>query len=117
MSGGAMLTVIQNKLRSWALAGVIYQGPNISLDVNQAIAGLEGIPQAGAGAKPTERLIDRFPYRAKWPFSKKAKIWRDVAARHVIQVWLPGTTRKSAMPSNCALCTETLPSLGPENTW
>ena len=27
MSGGLMLTVIQNRLRSWSLAGVIYQGP------------------------------------------------------------------------------------------
>jgi hypothetical protein len=25
--GGLMLTVIQNRLRSWSLAGVIYQGP------------------------------------------------------------------------------------------
>jgi hypothetical protein len=38
-----MLTVIQGKLRSWSLAGVIYQGPNISPDTNQAIAGLEVI--------------------------------------------------------------------------
>jgi len=43
MSGGLMLTVIQNKLRSWALAGVIYQGPNTSADESQAIAGLEVI--------------------------------------------------------------------------
>jgi hypothetical protein len=43
MSGGLMLTVIQNKLRSWSLAGVIYQGPNTSADENEAIAGLEVI--------------------------------------------------------------------------
>lgn len=42
MSGGLMLTVIQNGLRSWSLAGVIYQGPNIG-DEDQAIAGLEVI--------------------------------------------------------------------------
>lgn len=41
ISGGLMLTVIQNKLRSWALSGVIYQGPNVSEDPNEAIAGLE----------------------------------------------------------------------------
>lgn len=42
MSGGPMLTVVeQNGLRSWSLAGVIYQGPNTSLDINKAIAGLE----------------------------------------------------------------------------
>jgi hypothetical protein len=43
MSGGVMLTVIQNRLRSWSLAGVIYQGPNTSADEGQAIAGLEVI--------------------------------------------------------------------------
>jgi hypothetical protein len=43
MSGGLMLTVIQNRLRSWSLAGVIYQGPNTSPDESQAIAGLEVI--------------------------------------------------------------------------
>jgi hypothetical protein len=42
MSGGPMLTVIEDGiLRSWSLAGVIYQGPNPSLDPDQAIAGLE----------------------------------------------------------------------------
>jgi hypothetical protein len=41
MSGGLMLTVIQNRLRSWSLAGVIYHGPNTSADEGQAIAGLE----------------------------------------------------------------------------
>src|SRR5580704_5442907 len=43
MSGCLMLTVIQNRLRSWSLAGVIYQGPNTSADEGQAIAGLEVI--------------------------------------------------------------------------
>jgi hypothetical protein len=42
MSGGPMLAVIESRgLRSWALAGVIYQGPNPSGDPEQAIAGLE----------------------------------------------------------------------------
>ncbi len=42
MSGGPMLTVIEQRgLRSWQLAGVIYQGPNPSGDTEQAIAGLE----------------------------------------------------------------------------
>jgi hypothetical protein len=41
ISGGLMLTVVQNVLRSWALSGVIYQGPNTSDDPAQAIAGLE----------------------------------------------------------------------------
>lgn len=42
ISGGPMLTVIEHRgLRSWQLAGVIYQGPNTSNDPEQAIAGLE----------------------------------------------------------------------------
>ncbi len=42
ISGGPMLTVIGHRgLRTHALAGVIYQGPNTSLDPKEAIAGLE----------------------------------------------------------------------------
>ena len=42
MSGGPMLSVIETRgLRSWALAGVIYQGPNTSSNPDEAIAGLE----------------------------------------------------------------------------
>jgi hypothetical protein len=42
ISGGPMLTMIENKgLRSWQLAGVLYEGPNPSDDAAQAIAGLE----------------------------------------------------------------------------
>jgi hypothetical protein len=42
ISGGPVLTVVEtNTTRSWALAGVIYEGPNPSPDEAQAIAGLE----------------------------------------------------------------------------
>jgi hypothetical protein len=42
MSGGPMLTVIETSaIRSWALAGVIYEGPNPSPDEAEAIAGLD----------------------------------------------------------------------------
>jgi hypothetical protein len=41
ISGGPMLTVVQGALRSWALSGVIYQGPNTSENPEEAIAGLE----------------------------------------------------------------------------
>ena len=42
ISGGPMLSVIDHRgLRTWALAGVVYQGPNVDLDTTQAIAGLE----------------------------------------------------------------------------
>jgi hypothetical protein len=43
ISGGPMLYVIEGVLRSWALAGVIYEGPSTSNDPNEAIAGLEVI--------------------------------------------------------------------------
>jgi len=42
MSGGPMLTIVEhNGLRSYRLAGVIYQGPNPSCDETEAIPGLE----------------------------------------------------------------------------
>jgi hypothetical protein len=42
ISGGPMLTVVETStLRSWALAGVIYQGPNPSENPDDAIVGLE----------------------------------------------------------------------------
>ncbi len=42
ISGGPMLSAIEHRgLRSWQLAGVIYQGPNPSTDPNESIAGLE----------------------------------------------------------------------------
>jgi hypothetical protein len=42
ISGGPMLSVINHKgLRTWALAGVIHQGPNTEPDPNKAIRGLE----------------------------------------------------------------------------
>jgi hypothetical protein len=41
ISGGIMLMIMQNRLRSWALAGGIYQGQNTSENHGEAIAGLE----------------------------------------------------------------------------
>lgn len=44
MSGGPMLMVVERRgLRSWALAGVIYEGPNPSPGDSGGIAGLEMI--------------------------------------------------------------------------
>jgi len=45
LSGGPMLTVIEYRglLRTWALGGVIYQGPNTDSDPARAIPGLEVI--------------------------------------------------------------------------
>src|SRR5260221_4311043 len=42
ISGGPMLAMVEtDKLRSWVLAGVIYEGPNPSDDPEQAIPGVE----------------------------------------------------------------------------
>jgi hypothetical protein len=42
MSGGPMLTVVEtSSIRSWSLAGVIYEGPNPSPVEAEAIAGLD----------------------------------------------------------------------------
>jgi hypothetical protein len=41
ISGGAILMIMQDQLRSWALAGVICQGPNTAENAEEAIAGLE----------------------------------------------------------------------------
>jgi hypothetical protein len=42
ISGGPMFSVIDHRgLRTWAIAGVIYQGPNTELDPETAIPGLE----------------------------------------------------------------------------
>lgn len=42
ISGGPMLSVIEHKgLRTWALAGVVYQGPNTADNPDEAIVGLE----------------------------------------------------------------------------
>lgn len=41
ISGGIMLTVIQGTLRSWSLAGVVYEGPCTSDNPGEAIEGLE----------------------------------------------------------------------------
>jgi hypothetical protein len=41
ISGGIMTTVVEGRLRSWRLAGMIYEGPNTSGDPNEAIPGFE----------------------------------------------------------------------------
>ncbi|WP_293679266.1 hypothetical protein [uncultured Phenylobacterium sp.] len=41
MSGGPMLTVVQNGLRSWMLTGVLVEGPNTDPTEGQSIGGLE----------------------------------------------------------------------------
>ena len=43
MSGGPMLAVVEGAIRSWALAGVVYEGPNPIPNDPEAIAGMEMI--------------------------------------------------------------------------
>jgi len=62
MSGGPMLAVVESVVRSWALVGVVYQGPNTSLDANEAIPGLEVI----RARRPHFILPDGRLDRARW---------------------------------------------------
>jgi hypothetical protein len=62
LSGGPMLAVVESTLRSWALVGVVYQGPNTSLDANEAIPGLEVI----RARRPHFILPDGTLDRARW---------------------------------------------------
>lgn len=62
LSGGPMLAVVESALRSWALVGVVYQGPNTSLDAQEAIPGLEVI----RARRPHFILPDGRLDRARW---------------------------------------------------
>ncbi len=63
MSGGPMITVVQHLgLRSWMLAGVIFQGPSTSNDANEAIAGLEIIRARPAHFIMSDGTLDK----ARW---------------------------------------------------
>lgn len=65
MSGGPMLSVVEtNSLRTWRPAGVIYQGPNISTDPNQAIAGLEIIRARRIDFIMPDGTLDRHRWEA-----------------------------------------------------
>jgi hypothetical protein len=65
ISGGPMLTVVQGALRSWALAGVIYQGPNTSENPQEAIAGLEIIKARRAHFILPDGMLDI----ARWEYA------------------------------------------------
>jgi hypothetical protein len=38
-----MLTVVENGVRSWRLAGIVYEGPNVSTNAGEALPGFEVI--------------------------------------------------------------------------
>jgi hypothetical protein len=59
ISGGLMLTVVQSALRSWMLAGVIYEGPSTSANPDEAIAGLEIIRARRAHFIRPDGTLDR----------------------------------------------------------
>jgi hypothetical protein len=65
----SMLMIMQNQLRSWALAGVISQGPNTSENPEEAIAGLEIIKARRAHfILPSGRLdTGRWHTVSQWP--------------------------------------------------
>jgi hypothetical protein len=39
--GGPVIKIVETSIRSYALAGIIYQGPNIATDPNQALPDFE----------------------------------------------------------------------------
>lgn len=58
ISGGIMLTIIQGALRSWSLAGVVYEGPCIADDPEQAIEELEILRARRAHFLKTDGQLD-----------------------------------------------------------
>ncbi len=66
MSGGPMLTVVQNTLRSWMLAGVIVQGPNTDLREGESIPGLEIIRARRAQFIKPSGQLDKERWAALW---------------------------------------------------
>ena len=60
ISGGPMLSVIERQgLRTWSLAGVIYQGPNSSADDEKSIKGFEVIKARHASFIRPDGTLDR----------------------------------------------------------
>jgi hypothetical protein len=58
ISGGIMMTVVEGRLRSWALAGMIYEGPSTSDDPNEAIPGFEIIRSRRADFLKADGTLD-----------------------------------------------------------
>lgn len=73
ISGGVMLTVVETPLHSWALAGVIYEGPNPSDDPREAIAGLSIIKARRAHFILPDGRLDR----ARWHAANPQAIMRN----------------------------------------
>jgi hypothetical protein len=64
ISGGIMTTVVEGRLRSWRLAGMIYEGPRTSDDPNEAIPGFEIIRARRADFLKPDGTLDT----ALWHF-------------------------------------------------
>ena len=65
ISGGPMLSVIErNGIRSWALAGVIYEGPNPSTENGHSIPGFETIKARRAHFIGADGRLDPSPWDA-----------------------------------------------------
>jgi hypothetical protein len=83
MSGGPMLTVIETGvIRSWSLAGVIYEGPNPAPDDTQSIEGLEIIRARRAHFILPDGMLDvpRWNQLAPYP-SAECRLVGQVKAR------------------------------------
>ena len=60
MSGGPLITVVESAgIRSWRLGGIIYSGPNVSIDPNKAIEGFELIRSRRADFLARDGTINR----------------------------------------------------------
>jgi hypothetical protein len=63
ISGGPVIKVVETSIRTYALAGIIYQGPNTTEDPDQAIAGFDVICARHAHYLLPDGHLDRERWR------------------------------------------------------
>ena len=63
ISGGPVIKVVETSIRTYALAGIIYQGPNTTADPDQAIAGFDVISACHAHYLLPDGRLDRDRWR------------------------------------------------------
>jgi hypothetical protein len=59
ISGGPVIKIVETSIRTYALAGIIHQGPNIAIDPDLAIAGFELISARHAHFILADARLDR----------------------------------------------------------
>jgi hypothetical protein len=67
ISGGPVIKIVETGIRTYALAGVLYQGPNTAADPEQAISGFELISARQAHFLLPDGRLDRARWRALNP--------------------------------------------------